>query len=161
DMAFSGTIDDELDADAEKVVAKLKALAQLSNDKPNRHRIATDAVRWHAGIDSSSGGSGFGSIEMSHEGITGRPAFPVFTQQNIPVKAGQHRRHILAWHTMREFVTKAYAVQRNAVIIPMRNAFSTPPDPVSAFALTEAFQHVVSGRQKTGAGAGDLTDEEV
>jgi hypothetical protein len=86
---FSPVDDDDVDG----IIGVLKAHAQLSSDKPNPYRFAIDAVRWDAGIESSSGGSGFGSLDTSELPIGGRPAFPTITQASIPLRPGQHRRH--------------------------------------------------------------------
>jgi hypothetical protein len=154
-------MDDASESDAGQMVARIKGLAQLSNETPNLYRVAMDAVRWHAGIESDSSSSGFGSLDTANQPITGRPAFPTLTQQNIPVKAGQHRRHVLAWHTIREFVSIAYGARRAPVVEEIWKAVHAPPDPAVEQAVAEAFKHVVSGREKTHAASGELSDAEL
>jgi hypothetical protein len=161
-LATAGaTLDDASEGDVLKLIGVLKALAGLSSDRPNPFRSAIAAVRWHAGIESDSGGSGFGDLDTSGTPLTGRPAFPKITQVNIPLRSGQHRRHILAWHTIREFVSKMYAAQRPVVIETIWKMQSDPPDETVAQAFAEGFQHVVSGREKSGAGSGMLNDGEL
>lgn len=159
---FRSPMDDADQHDAQVLANTLKALGPLSRDSKS-YRLAVDAVRWYAGIESDSGGSGFGSLDTATpgaSGFTGRPAFPKITQVNIPLKGGQHRRHILAWHTIREFVSLAQAAHPRAVLGTIRQLNDRAPDPASGQAFAEAHEHVVSSREKTHAASGGLTDEE-
>ena len=158
---FKPLMDDADEGDVAKLLGVMKGLAELSSDKPNMTKIAMDAVRWHAGIESDSGGSGFGSLDTSTQPFTGRPAFPAITQANVPLRAGQHRRHILPWHSIREFVSIAYAAQREPVITTIWKLFNAPPDEAVAQAFAEATKHVVTGREKTGKGSDVLSDDEL
>ena len=156
---FGNTIDDASESDAHAVLGKLAALKGLSYDKPNPYIAAIDAVRFHFGIESDSGGSGFGSLDTSGKEFEGRPAFPEITQKSITLKAGQHRRHILAWHDLREFMQIAYAAKRDSVIMTIAKTCETP-DPATAYAVGEAFGLVMKGREKTKNTTAQLTDEE-
>jgi hypothetical protein len=160
---FPPTIDDATE-DGPRVVANiLKGIGPISNDAKS-YRLTVDAIRWSAGIESDAAGSGFGSLDTSTtgaSGISGRPAFPKITQVNIPLRAGQHRRHILAWHTIREFVSLAHAAHPKAVIGSIWQKYHAPADDASGQAFAEAHQHVASGREKSHAGSGGLTDEEM
>lgn len=160
---FPATIDDASQDDARRLINILKGVGPLSNN-PKSYRLAIDAIRWHADIEGDVAGSGFGSLDVSTagpSGFSGRPAFPKITQLNVPVKSGQHRRHILAWHTIREFVSLVYAAQPDRVLRPIRATVETPRDQVAAQALADAFQHVFSGREKAHAASGDLTNDEL
>ena len=153
-------IDDEVENDILRLLRIMNELARLSYDKPNPYKIAMDAVRWAAGIESDSGGSGFGSLDTSASRISGRPAFPAITQANIPLKGGQHRRHILPWHSIREFVSMAYDANQEVVIGTILKMFNSQLDDVVAQAFAEAYNHVVSNRKKTGASEEAFSNEE-
>ena len=155
------TINDEVENDILSLLVFMKALAGLSSDKPNRYKFAMEAVRWDAGIESDSGGSGFGSLDTSSLPISGRPAFPAITQKNVPLKGGQHRRHIVPWHSIREFVSTAYGAKPEVVIDTIWEMYMTPPDPAVEQAFAEAYQHVVWNREKTGASKEALSNEEL
>ncbi|CAG0933681.1 hypothetical protein TFLX_03172 [Thermoflexales bacterium] len=159
-MSVPATMDDAVEGDILKLLGILKGLAGLSSDKPNRYKAAIDAVRWDAGIESDSGGSGFGSLDTSDSPISGRPAFPALTQVNVPLKAGQHRRHIVPWHAIREFVSMAYGAKREVVISTIWKTYGDPPDKAVEQAFAEAYKHVLSGREKTGGSQDVLSDEE-
>ena len=144
------TVDDEDESSILNLVRGVQELSKigaLSHYKPNPYKIAAEAVRWHAGIESGSGGSGFGALDVSEPPFSGRPAFPKFTQSKIPLKAGQHRRHILAWHTIRSFVELTYASHPDVVLGTINKKLQNP-DAAAAEAFVEGHQHVVSGRAK-------------
>jgi hypothetical protein len=160
---FPATIDDATEDGPRSVANIFKGIGPLSNDAKS-YRLSVDAIRWSAGIESDAAGSGFGSLDTSTtgaSGISGRPAFPKITQVNIPLRAGQHRRHILAWHTIREFVSLAHAAHAKAVIGPIWQKYHAPADDASGQAFAEAHEHVSSGREKSHASSGALTDEEM
>ena len=154
------TIDDEDESHIRILLGIMEGLAGLSNDKPNPYKIAMDAVRWAAGIESDSGGSGFGSLDTSASPISGRPAFPAITQTNVPLKRGQHRRHIMPWHSIREFVSMAYDAKPQVVIGTIWKMSGKPPDLAVAQAFAEAYEHVVSNREKTGASEEAFSNKE-
>lgn len=156
---FGNTLDDASESVAHQVVGKLAALKGLSYAKPNPYVAAIDAVRFHFGIESDSGGSGFGSLDTSGKEFEGRPAFPQLTQKAITLKAGQHRRHILAWHDMREFMQIAYGAQRDTVIMTIAKTFDQP-GPGTDTAVAEAWGLVMKSREKTKNTAGNVADEE-
>ena len=153
-------IDDEDESHIRILLGIMEGLAGLSNDKPNPYKIAMDAVRWAAGIESDSGGSGFGSLDTSASPISGRPAFPAITQTNVPLKGGQHRRHIMPWHSIREFVSMAYDAKPQVVIGTIWKMFGKPPDLAVEQAFAEAYKHVVSNREKTGASEEAFSNKE-
>lgn len=155
------TVDDANEASILGLIGVLNALKQLSSARPNPYRAAIEAIRWHAGIETDSGGSGFGSLDTSGPPFSGRPAFPSITQTNVPLKGGQHRRHILAWHQIRDFVSLTYAAQPQAVVGAILRAFNAPADLAVADAIAEAHKHVESARAKSHAGPGVLSHEEV
>jgi hypothetical protein len=74
-----------------------------------------DAVCTHAGIESTDKRSrGFAKLKITggqNKTITGRPDFPSSTKKAVKIKPREHRRHIIAWHSIREFMTIEY--QRN------------------------------------------------
>jgi hypothetical protein len=111
------------------------------------------------GIESNSGGSGFGSLDTSGKEFEGRPAFPAITQATITLKAGQHRRHILAWHDIREFMQLAYGVHRDTVITTIAQV-ADRPGPGADMAFADAWEHVMKGREKTHNTAPTLSDPE-
>ena len=49
------------------------------------------------------------SLAFDQDKIVGRPSFHGETNTKLETKAKQHRRHIIAWHNIREFANKAYA----------------------------------------------------
>ena len=156
---FGNTIDDASESDAHRVLGKLAALKGLSYEKPNPYIAAIDAVRFHFGIESDSGGSGFGSLDTSGTEFEGRPAFPEITQKAIGLKAGQHRRHILAWHDLRDFMQIAYGAQRDTVIMTIAKTLDKP-GPGTDTAVAEAWGLVMKSREKTKNTAATVADEE-
>jgi hypothetical protein len=104
-------IDDANEDNLLGLVRSLKANAHLENSKLRAYlRDAADAVGWYAGFTSSSSGAGgFNTLDMVDGETIGRPSFPSITRELIPLRPTQHRRHILAWHDLREFVSLAYA----------------------------------------------------
>lgn len=166
DRVFASNVqmlDDASDPDG--LIATLQALqpiGPLSNERPNPYRLAVTAVLAHAGIESGSGGSGFGDLDTTPgDPISGRPAFPQLTQLNVSVKSGQHRRHILAWHSIREFVSLAVAAKPGVVFGTIAGFVNQPPDTLSNDALVEAYQHVFSQREKARSDATSLQPEEL
>lgn len=158
DHAFASNVHNLDDAgDPSGLIGTLQALqpiGPLSGVKPNPYKLAVTAVRAHAGIESGGGGSGFGDLDTSPGGpISGRPAFPQLTQHNVSVKAGQHRRHILAWHSIRQFVSLAFAAKPGVVLETIAGFVNKPPDPLSYDVLGEAYQHVFKQREKAKSGA--------
>jgi hypothetical protein len=155
--ALGDQLDDADENTARKVIGALTAMKTLSSAKPNPFIAAIDAIRFHFGIESDSGGSGFGSLDTSATEFEGRPAFPKFTQETVPVKGGQHRRHILAWHDLREFMQIAYGAQPEVVIGAIREATFQRG---SEHAFSEAFDHVGKGRKVNHNTSNEPTHEE-
>ncbi|PIQ23933.1 hypothetical protein COW64_21655 [bacterium (Candidatus Blackallbacteria) CG18_big_fil_WC_8_21_14_2_50_49_26] len=61
------------------------------------------------GGGSKPGSSSMGSLSVNADQIKGRPAFSTDTQAFMPLKSGQHRRHIMAWHNIRDIGSKVLA----------------------------------------------------
>ena len=58
------------------------------------------------GIEGHGGGDGFHKLVVADTTVDGRPNFTRATQRAIWTRPGQHRRHVVAWHTMRGFTRK-------------------------------------------------------
>jgi hypothetical protein len=108
-------LDDERPLDVEKFIGALRGIAETA-DEPTLYRRVLQAVRWYAGIPSSAKGvSGLGTLDVNGR-FRGRPSFPSYTLRAVEIKPGQHRRHIFAWHDIREFLWIAYQGYREEVI---------------------------------------------
>ncbi|MEL5958885.1 hypothetical protein AADR41_29680 [Streptomyces sp. CLV115] len=63
---------------------------------------------------------GIGSFDtMTMHGttaITGRPIFAASTKAGFPTPPMQHRRHVSAWHNIRDLLNRAYATHDRALI---------------------------------------------
>lgn len=57
------------------------------------------------------GSSSMGSLHIDRKtgAVSGRPSFSSLTQSFVSIKAGQHRRHIMAWHNIRNLGTNVIA----------------------------------------------------
>ncbi|MER0243779.1 DUF4157 domain-containing protein [Streptomyces sp. HSW2009] len=60
------------------------------------------------GGTSAPGAGGLGSMVIKDRALIGRPAFAPSTMTTRSVAPGQHRRHIIAWHNIRELLNRAY-----------------------------------------------------
>jgi len=68
------------------------------------------------GSGSSSGGSSL-QYDLNNKCFVGRPGFDPEITAKMPVKPTQHRRHIIAWHHIREFANLCHGCQTaNAVL---------------------------------------------
>ena len=150
------SIDDDNENDIQRIISNMKTLAGLYDGKPNIYKIAMDAVRWYEGIESSARPSGFGSLDVSPPNFEGRPGFPVITQENVSVKSGEHRRHILPWHSIRNFVELAYNKRKRDLMPIIINKLEYP-DGASQHAVIEAVNHMDKERSP---GAGPYNDSE-
>ncbi|ADO69355.1 uncharacterized protein STAUR_1551 [Stigmatella aurantiaca DW4/3-1] len=113
-------LDDASTEDAEKLVAILKALAGLADAKPNVYRLAQQAIQWHAKLESTGHSTGMATLSVEGGTVTGRPDFPSGTKQQLPLLTGQHRRHVLAWHSIRGFVDLAYQSRKTLLLQSIR-----------------------------------------
>ncbi|MFT2020194.1 DUF4157 domain-containing protein, partial [Streptomyces sp. 796.1] len=52
---------------------------------------------------------GLGTMVIKAGNITGRPGFAPSTLAALPLKPTQHRRHIIAWHNIRDLLNRSYA----------------------------------------------------
>ncbi|WP_052808745.1 DUF4157 domain-containing protein [Streptomyces cyaneogriseus] len=59
----------------------------------------------------------FGTMTMhGTNAITGRPNFASSTKADLPTPPMQHRRHVIAWHNIRDLLNRAYATHGRALI---------------------------------------------
>ncbi|MDC0713317.1 DUF4157 domain-containing protein [Stigmatella sp. ncwal1] len=114
------TLDDVNADDAEKLVAVLRALAGLGGGTPNVYRLAQQAIQRHAKIESTGQSTGMATLSVAGGSLTGRPDFPTGTKQQIPLLTGQHRRHVLAWHSIRGFIDLAYQSRKALLLQTIR-----------------------------------------
>lgn len=81
---------------------QLEIAGQIS---PNELR----AVKWSMGMEMPPPGAAtLGDLSINTQGrLQGRPGFDVTTLTGVPIGAGEARRHIMAWHTMRDTINGA------------------------------------------------------
>ncbi|WP_327311795.1 eCIS core domain-containing protein [Streptomyces sp. NBC_01243] len=59
----------------------------------------------------------FGTMTMhGTSAIIGRPIFAASTKADLPTPPMQHRRHVIAWHNIRDLLNRAYATHGRALI---------------------------------------------
>src|SRR5580704_7390753 len=109
-------LDDTKLLDVEKLLGALRGISQISDDRDS-YRQTVEAVRWYAAIEHKRGGAtGFATLDLTGPTFKGRPSFPQHTQQTVKVVGKQHRRHIFAWHDIREFLWRARGMYRQEVL---------------------------------------------
>jgi hypothetical protein len=108
-------LDDTKLLDVEKLLGALRGISQISDDRDS-YRQTIEAVRWYAGIERKHGASGFATLDLRGPAFKGRPSFPQHTQETVKVMGKQHRRHIFAWHDIREFLWRAREMYRQEVL---------------------------------------------
>ncbi|MFI9628844.1 DUF4157 domain-containing protein [Streptomyces sp. NPDC052042] len=59
---------------------------------------------------------GFGTLAVEGTELTGRPNFATATQEALPLRPLQHRRHYIAWHNIRSLLNRAYAEHAGQLI---------------------------------------------
>ncbi len=78
-------------------------IAQFAGDNELTKGILLDAL----GLSPPSTGGGSSTLGVNTDGsLAGRPAFTKNTAQQIPVTNGQHRRHVVAWHTIKTYLNE-------------------------------------------------------
>jgi hypothetical protein len=120
-----------------------------SDEERELLRPAMGAVGWAAGTLMPERGGGFNTLTVRYGDdrgleIGGRPSFPRVTQETIEIHRGQHRRHVLAWHDLKKFVSRAYSANPDMVISTIQQVASYP-DALARSAFAEAFRHVGKG----------------
>lgn len=54
------------------------------------------------------GTTSLGSLNIEEGAVSGRPVFHSNVQETLSINPSQHRRHIIAWHTIRQFANIVY-----------------------------------------------------
>ncbi|MCU0683870.1 MAG: polymorphic toxin-type HINT domain-containing protein [Polyangiaceae bacterium] len=78
-------------------------IANFAGGDKNLTNILKDSL----GLLNPSEATGSGTLRVNEDGsLAGRPAFTQQTATAVPVTAGQHRRHIVAWHTIKDYLNQ-------------------------------------------------------
>jgi Pretoxin HINT domain len=76
-------------------------IANFAGDDKNLTNILKDSL----GLLKPSEATGSGTLRVNEDGsLAGRPAFTQQTATAVKVKPGEHRRHVVAWHTIKDYL---------------------------------------------------------
>lgn len=80
-------------------------------------RAEISVLNYCLGLTSSKPGTtSLGSLKFQDGRIEGRPRFHTDAQKGITLRAKEHRRHIIAWHNIREFANEVYKRMPDQII---------------------------------------------
>ncbi|MEZ0375127.1 MAG: hypothetical protein ACAI44_38935 [Candidatus Sericytochromatia bacterium] len=155
---FQGRTRSAAPRDVSPTQAILSALESLNGDSIPKAELK--ALKWSLGEEMPAPGtSSLGDLQLRAGAsgrlqFSGRPAFSEETNRSVRIEVGQARRHITAWHTMRNTVNGLLAagVAPDTLADTLRAAIL--PDSAGArnyaagFALTERIRPVPGEAEK-------------
>lgn len=138
---------DNYEAELTGVIEKIGSETQVEdiNDLIQKYLVATGEtiernftaqvlIYMHTGTSSPPGQSGISNLHADADTgeLGGRPDFSRKRQAAMPLKPGQHRRHITAWHNIRAFINKAYEALGDDFIEILHLALDNADQDISA-----------------------------